>query len=229
MLKKKYKSKVNDTFIYDLSPVPDDVTDVNVIEIPDWNVNCCKGPHLKSTGELGAILLLKNKFRQKRNEWELSFVVGNEALKEMQSGTKKELSQGNIMNKPQSELNKPPSTEVNQPPATEVNKPPSTEPNKPPSTELNKPSTELDTTERKDPQVSAPILSNISPSVYPKLALDIGIEELVALLLPRLPNTTANQLSQEISPILNRLNNSAYTSGFKAASTRSIVPTKNLL
>jgi len=98
--------------------------------------------------------------------------------------------------------------------------------NKPQSTQP-----EHETTEGKVSEIDIPTTTYLSPSVYPKTALDTGIEELIALLLPRMPNTTANQLSQDISPILNRLNNSAYTSGFKvgSAGTKSPIPTKNLL
>jgi len=194
----RYKNKVNNTFIYDKFPVPASITELNIIEIPEWNVNCCKGPHVKNTSDLGALLILQNKFRPKKNEWEIKFITGKDALEELQSGTKKQLSQGSQKNKPQSIQS------------------------------------EHDTTEEKASEFDTPTttyLSSSSPSVYPKTALDTGIEELMALLLPRMPNTTANQLSQEIAPILNRLHNSAYTSGFKvgSAGTKSPIPTKNLL
>jgi len=85
----RYKNKVNHTFIYDKFPVPASITELNIIEIPEWNVNCCKGPHVKNTSDLGALLILQNKFRPKKNEWEIKFIIGQDALDELQSGTKK--------------------------------------------------------------------------------------------------------------------------------------------
>ena len=49
----KYRNNlVNSTFIYDKFPVPASVQRVNVLEIKDWNVNCCVGTHLKTTGQV---------------------------------------------------------------------------------------------------------------------------------------------------------------------------------
>jgi tryptophanyl-tRNA synthetase len=69
----KYRDKpVNGMFIYDKFPVPESVTQVNVLEIPDWNVNCCSGTHLKKTGEVRPIKITRQNYRE--NKKELQFV-----------------------------------------------------------------------------------------------------------------------------------------------------------
>ena len=61
--------------IYDLFPLPESVTDLLVLEIPDWNLNCCGGRHLNHTGELNSVLLNKFKFRENKCLLEISFIV----------------------------------------------------------------------------------------------------------------------------------------------------------
>jgi len=71
------KAPVNETFIYDKFPVPAEVKELNIVEIPDWNVNCSVGPLLKSTGELNGIKIKRINFRSTKNEVE--FVFGLES------------------------------------------------------------------------------------------------------------------------------------------------------
>ena len=59
--------------IYDLFPVPGDVTILRIVRIPDWNVNCCNQNHVDSTSEVGRIRLGKPRFRNSRKELEIEF------------------------------------------------------------------------------------------------------------------------------------------------------------
>ncbi|MDG6900426.1 MAG: alanyl-tRNA editing protein [Nitrososphaerota archaeon] len=59
--------------IYDLFPVPSDVTILRIVRIPDWNVNCCNQSHVDSTSEVGEIRLGKPRFRNSRRELEIEF------------------------------------------------------------------------------------------------------------------------------------------------------------
>ena len=61
--------------IYDKFPVPSHVKRLTITQIKNWNINCCLGPHLKTTGEIGRIRITKWRARQKRKELEISFVV----------------------------------------------------------------------------------------------------------------------------------------------------------
>jgi alanyl-tRNA synthetase len=63
------------SIIYDKFPVPSTVKRLTITRIKDWNVNCCLGPHVRSTGEIGRIKILKWRSRQSRKELEISFVV----------------------------------------------------------------------------------------------------------------------------------------------------------
>jgi len=72
------RSEAERTFgpiIYDRFPVPDHVKVLTITRIEGWNINCCKGPHLPTTGSLGSIVVRKWRFRGSRNELELSFEV----------------------------------------------------------------------------------------------------------------------------------------------------------
>ncbi|MDG6909099.1 MAG: alanyl-tRNA editing protein [Nitrososphaerota archaeon] len=59
--------------IYDLFPVPPEVTLLKIVRIPDWNINCCNEPHVDSTLRIGGISLGKPRFRHSRGELELEF------------------------------------------------------------------------------------------------------------------------------------------------------------
>lgn len=61
--------------IYDKFPVPSHIQNLTLTEIKDWNINCCLGPHVKTSAEIGAIKILKYRARQNRNELEISFEV----------------------------------------------------------------------------------------------------------------------------------------------------------
>ncbi|KYR02229.1 putative alanyl-tRNA synthetase [Tieghemostelium lacteum] len=71
----KYKSGVNNTFIYDKFPVPEAIQEITVVELKDWNVNCCAHSHLKSTGEIGAISITGINHRASKNELEFRFDI----------------------------------------------------------------------------------------------------------------------------------------------------------
>ena len=61
--------------IYDLFPIPEHVKTLKVLEIEDWNLNACKEPHTKTTGEVGEIKIQKIKFRRAKELLEITFVV----------------------------------------------------------------------------------------------------------------------------------------------------------
>ncbi len=66
--------------IYDLFPVPADVTILRIVLIRDldgsiWNVNACNKEHTRSTGEVGGIRLDKPRFRASKGLLELPFDV----------------------------------------------------------------------------------------------------------------------------------------------------------
>jgi len=69
------KEPVNGTFIYDKFPVPESVTELTLIHIKDWNINCCPSEHLSTTGEMGGIKILNLNHRPSKNELEFSFEV----------------------------------------------------------------------------------------------------------------------------------------------------------
>jgi alanyl-tRNA synthetase len=65
---------VNETFIYDKFPVPAHITTLNILTIPEWNVNCVTGEYLKHTGEIGSELkILRLNHRPQKNELEFCF------------------------------------------------------------------------------------------------------------------------------------------------------------
>jgi alanyl-tRNA synthetase len=59
--------------IYDLFPLPSDVSRLKIIRIPDWNINCCIERHLESTSQIGGVKLRTARFRNSRKELELEF------------------------------------------------------------------------------------------------------------------------------------------------------------
>jgi Ser-tRNA(Ala) deacylase AlaX len=75
----KYKSApVNNTYLYDKFGVPAHVTELNVLEIKDWNVNCVTGEYLKSTGALKGLKVLRVNHRPQKSEFEICFQIGVE-------------------------------------------------------------------------------------------------------------------------------------------------------
>ncbi|MBN2458389.1 alanyl-tRNA editing protein [Candidatus Woesearchaeota archaeon] len=59
--------------IYDKFPVPSHITKLTLTIIDGWNINCCLGPHVKTTGKIGQLKLRKFRARPARNELEISF------------------------------------------------------------------------------------------------------------------------------------------------------------
>lgn len=64
--------------IYDLFPLPEDIQELKIVCIENWNVNACNKEHTKTTGEIGRITLRKVRFRGKKQSLEMSFFVTNE-------------------------------------------------------------------------------------------------------------------------------------------------------
>jgi len=85
----KYKSApVNNTYLYDKFGVPAHVTELNVLEIKDWNVNCVTGEYLKSTGPLKGLKVTRFNHRPQKSELELCFQIGVEVAAPVKSSTK---------------------------------------------------------------------------------------------------------------------------------------------
>jgi alanyl-tRNA synthetase len=59
--------------IYDLFPVPSDVTILKIVRIPDWNINCCDERHVENTLMIGKVKLEKPRFRNAKRELEIGF------------------------------------------------------------------------------------------------------------------------------------------------------------
>jgi alanyl-tRNA synthetase len=59
--------------IYDLFPVPPEVTLLKIVRIPEWNINCCNEPHVDNTLQIGTIRLGRPRFRRSKGELELEF------------------------------------------------------------------------------------------------------------------------------------------------------------
>jgi alanyl-tRNA synthetase len=59
--------------IYDLYPVPSDVTILKIMRIPDWNINCCNERHVENTLLIGKVTLEKPRFRNAKRELEIGF------------------------------------------------------------------------------------------------------------------------------------------------------------
>jgi len=73
-----YKNGVNHTAIYDAFPVPDSITTLRLVEIADFNINCCQGPHLETTGALEHVCVAKVNADGK-GKFKFSFIVGKVA------------------------------------------------------------------------------------------------------------------------------------------------------
>jgi alanyl-tRNA synthetase len=61
--------------IYDLFPLPEQITELQICHIPDWNVNACNKKHTTTTGQIGKIALRKTRFRNNKQLLEISFDV----------------------------------------------------------------------------------------------------------------------------------------------------------
>jgi len=87
----KYKKNpVNETFIYDKFPVPPEITEVNIVEIPDWNINCSAGPLLTNTGDVKPISIKRTNHRVAKKELEFVFeLVESEVAPQINLESKK--------------------------------------------------------------------------------------------------------------------------------------------
>lgn len=63
--------------IYDLFPLPKEITQLTVFHLPEWNVNACNKEHVKTTGEIGEIKILKTRFRKSKELLEISYELVN--------------------------------------------------------------------------------------------------------------------------------------------------------
>jgi len=71
---KKYKTApVNETYLYDKFPVPAELIELQILEIPDWNVNCTVGPVLNKTGEVRILKIKRINHRVPKKEIEFIF------------------------------------------------------------------------------------------------------------------------------------------------------------
>jgi len=61
--------------IYDLFPVPKEVTRLRVVRIPDWNVNCCREKHVENTSQIGEVRVEVVRFRKSKQLLEIGFRV----------------------------------------------------------------------------------------------------------------------------------------------------------
>ena len=61
--------------IYDLFPLPASLTRLRILHISGWNVNTCKEKHTKTTGEIGALRIMKTRYRLAKQLLEISFDI----------------------------------------------------------------------------------------------------------------------------------------------------------
>jgi len=61
--------------IYDLFPLPAELTMLKIFHIPNWNINTCGKQHTRTTGEVGTIKIVKWRYRAQKHLLELSFDV----------------------------------------------------------------------------------------------------------------------------------------------------------
>src|SRR5438445_12996089 len=64
--------------IYDLFPVPKEVSLLKIVRIPDWNVNCCREKHVENTSQIGEIHIEGVRFRSNKRLLEISFRLLNQ-------------------------------------------------------------------------------------------------------------------------------------------------------
>ena len=76
-LKREEAEEIFGDTIYDLFPLPENVTDLKISEIEGWNVNACNKEHTKTTGEVGGIQIRKFRFRPSKNLLEISFNISD--------------------------------------------------------------------------------------------------------------------------------------------------------
>jgi len=76
MEKEEAEGHFGDT-MYDLFPVPSEVTRLKIVRIPDWNINCCNERHVEITLQIGKVRLEKPRFRNSKRELEIGFDLVN--------------------------------------------------------------------------------------------------------------------------------------------------------
>ena len=59
--------------IYDLFPIPKEVSRLKLVRIPEWNINCCNERHVEDTAQIGAIELEEVRFRNNKQLLEIGF------------------------------------------------------------------------------------------------------------------------------------------------------------
>jgi len=59
--------------IYDLFPLPEHITELQIFHLAGWNVNACNKEHTPSTGAIGGLAISKTRYRNKRQLLEVSF------------------------------------------------------------------------------------------------------------------------------------------------------------
>lgn len=74
-LKREEAEKRWGNTIYDLFPIPEHIKELKIVNIENWNVNACKEEHIKTTGEIGKIVLRKTRFRKSKQLLEISFSI----------------------------------------------------------------------------------------------------------------------------------------------------------
>ncbi|MCW4051097.1 MAG: alanyl-tRNA editing protein [Candidatus Bathyarchaeota archaeon] len=62
-------------WIYDLFPLPESITELQVFHLPDWNVNACNKLHTETTGEIGKVSISKWRFRKNKQLLEVSYDI----------------------------------------------------------------------------------------------------------------------------------------------------------
>lgn len=65
--------------IYDLFPLPENIRELKIVAIENWNINACKEEHTKTTGEIRKITLRKVRFRSSKQLLEISFSIPDTA------------------------------------------------------------------------------------------------------------------------------------------------------
>ena len=61
--------------IYDKFLVPPHIRRLKIAQIKDWNINCCGCEHTNTTGDVGEIRIIKHRFRNAKQQLEVSFVI----------------------------------------------------------------------------------------------------------------------------------------------------------
>ncbi len=61
--------------MYDAFPLPAHITKFKILQIENWNINCCNKGHTKTTAEVGKIEIDKTRFRDAKQLLEISFRV----------------------------------------------------------------------------------------------------------------------------------------------------------